>query len=87
MHNTYLKGQLIWAIESLFSHCTVSRKMRCRHTVQVHNSLRELCYFNYSTFTFVGFAEALSRSSNGIVQTTTAPQIHHHSPCGALVER
>ena len=86
MHNTYLKGQLLLVIQSLFSHYAVSHQLG-RTSVQVHNSLRELCYFNYSTFTFVGFAEALSRSSNGIVQTTTAPQIHHHSPNGDLVER
>ena len=58
MHNTYLKGKLIWAIQSLYSYCTVSHQMRWFHTAQVHNSLRQLCYFNYPTFTFVGFAEA-----------------------------
>ena len=75
MHNTHFKGQLLLAIQSFFGHCPVSHQMWWRHTVQAHNSLRELCYFCFSTFAFAGFAEALSRSSNGFALTTTADVI------------
>ena len=70
-----------WAIALSVTRCF--DVILCRRTVACGNCVISVIQLSPS----LDLLTPLSRSSNGIVQTTTAPQIHHHSSCATLVER